>query len=157
MTIDPELFALVERDADAIEHALYEGRLANLGLRTDDEVSAQIAVSLSEAGPAVNAMAALAAADYCENPSAFAPRRWAALWRACQLHGCEDLYWALQGPDPAAPGAPRLSALHCAVPGCLSDGPFDPLGSIPMCVPHRAARRDGGHADSAAAAAGGAR
>lgn len=143
MTIDPVRLARVERDADAIEHAMHEGRLFNLGLRSDEEVRAQIQVSLQEAGDGERAMAALAAADYCENPEAFAPRRWTALWRACLLHGCEDLYWTLHGPDPAQT-TPPLVALRCAVPGCISSGPFEPIGSLALCVPHRAQRREDG-------------
>jgi len=148
LTYDQALFQVVERDADAIEHAMHEDRLANLGLRSDDEVRAQIAVSLAEAGLGERAMAALAAADYCDDPALFAPRRWAALWRACQLHGCEALYWTLQGPDPAQFAVP-LASLRCAVPGCGSEGPFEPLGSLPVCVTCRAARREGEQATAA--------
>lgn len=108
--VDPGLFARVEVDADAIEHAMHEERLVDLGLRTDVEVCEQIAVSLAQAvamaGEGPRAMAALAAADYCDDPGAFAPRRRAALWRSCQLHGCEDLYWRMAGFDlPPVPQA----------------------------------------------------
>ena len=128
MAIDPAQLALVDRDADAIEHALYEGRLFNLGLRSDAEVSEQIDVNLAEAGPGTYAMAALAAADYCENPQEFAPRRWAALWRACQLHGCEDLYWALSGPD----------LTHLASRASLAAGPD---AGLDAAADHTALRR----------------
>lgn len=100
--VDPLLFAMVEVHADAIEHAVHEGRLVDLGLRSDAEVFAQVEVSLVQAAQRAGssgsrAMAALAAADYCDDPGAFAARRRAALWRSCQLHGCEDLYWQLAG------------------------------------------------------------
>lgn len=106
-TVDPLLFAMVEVHADAIEHALHEGRLVDLGLRTDAEVFAQVEVSLAQAarlagGAGARAMAALAAADYCDDPAPFAARRRAALWRSCQLHGCEELYWRMSGLQPAA-------------------------------------------------------
>jgi len=109
--VDPLLFAMVEVHADAIEHAMHEGRLVNLGLRSDAQVREQVKVSLAQAAKrapqaGARAMAALAAADYCDDPKAFAPRRQAALWRSCLLHGCEDLYWALCGLDlPSVPQA----------------------------------------------------
>ncbi|MGH3415312.1 MAG: hypothetical protein ACRDVE_10165 [Actinocrinis sp.] len=113
--VDPAQVALVELHADAIEHAMHEGRLADVGLRTDDEVAAQIEVSITQArtrlGDRVSAMAALAAADYCEDPTAFVERRRAALWRSCQMHGCEQLFWAMNGQDPSIRPAPVFDAL----------------------------------------------
>lgn len=129
--VDPLLFAMVEVHADAIEHAMHEGRLVDLGLCTDAQVFAQVEVSLAQAAQragfaGARAMAALSAADYCDDPGAFAPRRKAALWRSCQLHGCEDLYWQLTGfhlpPVPAVLMGRFVDALlgECAGPG--SDG-----------------------------------
>ncbi|MBS2962623.1 hypothetical protein KGA66_06160 [Actinocrinis puniceicyclus] len=136
---DARVFAAVELDADAIEHAMHEERLVDLGLCSDAQVREQIAVSVAQAGGGEHAMAALAAADYCDAPEAYARRRQAALWRACQLHGREDLYWALHGPArPQAP-APALSAMRCALPGCVSGAPFEAVGALPLCPEHRAA------------------
>jgi hypothetical protein len=105
------LLPVLQRNVDAIEHALHQGRLVDLGLRTDTQVREQIGVSLAEAGIGRFAMAALAAADYDDNPPAFARRRQAALWRACQLHGCEDEYWRLVGRSPYAAPAPLIPPL----------------------------------------------
>lgn len=113
--MDPAQLAAVHRDADAIEHAMHEGRLYDLGLRTDTQVREQIAVSLAQArdllGDGPDAIAGLAAADYCDHPAGFAGRRRSALWRACQLHGAEWLWWQLIGQDPTADPAPLIPAV----------------------------------------------
>ena len=140
VVFDAGLFARVERDADAIEHAMHERRLVDLGLRSDAEVREQIQISLAQAGRGERAMAALAAADFLDDPALFAPRRKAALWRSCQINGREELYWALCGPE--RPLVPWLAQLRCIVPGCMSTGPFEPIGSLPVCVPCRSARRE---------------
>lgn len=124
---------VVQRNADAIEHALHQGRLTDLGLCSDAEVLEQIQASLDEAGVGRYAMAALAAADYCDSPelpALFTRRRQAALWRACQLLGVEDEYWTLIGRSPYQVPAPVLQQLGCIDPHCTSQGPFDLPGGV---------------------------
>jgi len=138
VTPSDTLIGSIHLDTDAIEHALHTRRLVDLGLRTDDEVRAAIIAVMREAGGNGRAVAALAARDYGQAvddgvPAAFVRRRQAALWRACQLHRCEDLYWQLAGLGREVP-APVLEQLGCLDPGCPSTGPYDSGAGLPLCI-----------------------
>jgi hypothetical protein len=109
MTLTEEIYA----DAEAIEHALHERLIADLGLLPDADVLRAIAIVAAQAAPLPGALGALVAADYADDPAAFARRMHAALWRAAQLHGAEALYPALVDHDTAA--VPRCF-------GCCGEG-----------------------------------
>lgn len=100
-TLEPTLAAAVVADAEAIEHAIHAGGLTALGLQCDAVVVAEIAWSMREARRLHTTVAALAAADYEDEPAAWALRYLPCLWRACQLHGAEHLYPALTGTSRA--------------------------------------------------------
>lgn len=99
--VESDFYAVVIADAEAIEHALYERLLVNLGYRSDAEVVMAIAEVRAEAEARCLTVAALAAGDYAESESAW-PVRWsAALWRSCQIHHAEELWGRMCSPIPA--------------------------------------------------------
>lgn len=100
-TLEPTLAAAVVADAYGIAHALHQGHLTDLGLRSDTVVVAEIAWSVHEAQRLHTPLAALAAADYDDNAQAYCRCYRAALWRSCQLHEAEWLYPSLTGTDRA--------------------------------------------------------
>lgn len=119
-TLEPTLAAAVVADAEAIEHALHAGALTALSLQSDAVVVAEIAWSIREAQRLHTTVAALAAADYQDEPAAWPLRYLPCLWRACQLHGAEYLYPRLTG---AASDADRLAeALLAESAGEGADG-----------------------------------
>lgn len=98
---DTDFYAVVLADAEAIEHALHERLLRDLGYRSDAEVVIAIAEVRAEAEARALTVAALAAGDYADDEHAW-PTRWsAALWRSCQIHHAESLWGQLCAPAPA--------------------------------------------------------
>lgn len=91
----------IRDDAEAIEHALHEQLLRDLGLRTDAEVVLAIAEVRAEAAQRSLSLAEVAAYDYADNEAAWPPRWCAALWRSCQIHHAQDQYPALTGHGDA--------------------------------------------------------
>lgn len=122
--LEPTLAAAIISDAEAIEHALHAGALTALGLQSDAVVVAEIAWSMREANRLHTTVAALAAADYDDQPAVWALRYLPCLWRACQLHGAEYLYPTLTGAGrPGLSDADRLAeALIAETMGEGEDG-----------------------------------
>jgi hypothetical protein len=99
-------------DAEAIEHALHDGILADLGLLPDAQVTAAIAAVASQARLLPGGLALLLAGDYFDDPGAFVRRMNNALYRAAQIRGSEDLYpqLRLRQPPPARGHAAQTNA-----------------------------------------------
>lgn len=90
MTVAADYYAEVVIGAEAIEHALHLGLIANLEQRSDREVVDAIAAVAREAADVPGGLAALFAADYADDPGAFPARMNAALTRSAHMHHDEN-------------------------------------------------------------------
>lgn len=94
----------IRTSAEAIEHAMHEGRIAFLGLLPDSEVLRAMVLVAEQARPLPGGLGALMAADYAENPEGFCRRMHAALYRAAEMHRAVELYPQLVGGTAVYPG-----------------------------------------------------
>jgi hypothetical protein len=92
MTALTDTLAVIRDDAEAIEHAIHDGRLTPHGiLLAGTEVVLEIAESRAQGARTPGGLPTLVAADYADNPAAFCARMRTALALAAQLHHAPQL------------------------------------------------------------------
>ncbi|HLK43435.1 MAG TPA: hypothetical protein VKV34_08840 [Thermoleophilia bacterium] len=115
--LDTTLAAVIRADAEALEHAMREGRVTDPETVLPGVLVQEIALSNSEAYALPGGMGALIASDYDADPWAFCARMVVALRVSVQLHDAEALLPLLTGTDPATYAAILATLDETAGPG----------------------------------------
>ena len=115
--LDTTLAAVIRADAEALEHAMREGRVTDPETVLPGVLVQEIALSNSEAYALPGGMGALIASDYDADPWAFCARMVVALRVSAQLHQTPELLPLLTGTDPATYAAILATLDETAGPG----------------------------------------
>lgn len=91
MTVIDDVLAVVRADAEAIEHAMLEGRVTDPAVALPAQLVIEIAVSHCQASAVPGGLPALIAGEYDSDPAAFCARIVPALAASARLHGVPEL------------------------------------------------------------------
>jgi hypothetical protein len=112
------LAAVIRADAEAIEHAMREGRVTDPETVLPGVLVQEIALSNSDAYALPGGMGAVIADDYDADPWAFCARMSVALRVSAQLHqAAPELLPLLTGTDPGTYAAILATLDETAGPG----------------------------------------
>jgi len=114
--LDDTLAAVIRADAEALEHAMREGRVTDPETTLPGVLVHEIAQSNSDAYACEGGMGALIAGDYDADPWAFCARMSVALRVSARLHQAPELL-PLTGIDPGTYAAILATLDETAGPG----------------------------------------